>query len=122
MKTNAVKFIKGFGYAINGIKEGFVQRNIKIQFLCGIIAVFAGIFFNISHQEWISLIIIIFAVLISELFNTAIEEVCNCLRDHLGASYESTRIARDVAAGAVLLSSICSLIIGSIIFLPKIFG
>lgn len=119
MKSVA-KFIKGFQYAFNGIQKAFTQRNIKIQLLCGIFAVFIAIILNISAIEWACLTIVIFAVIVAELFNTAIEEVCNCLRDHLGASYESTRIARDVAAGAVLLTSICSIIIGLIIFLPKI--
>ena len=120
MTKHAIKFAKSFKYAFVGIKEGFNQRNIKIQLLCGIITIFAGFFFNINQSEWLSLIIIIFIVLTAELFNTAIEEVCNCQRDCLGASYESTRVARDVAAGAVLMASVCAVIVGIIIFLPKI--
>lgn len=120
MTTHPTKFIQSFKHAYNGIQEGFSQRNIKIQVTCGILSIIAGVLFNISITEWISLIIVIFAVLTAELFNTAIEEVCNCQRDHLGASYESTRAARDIAAGAVLIASICALIVAVIIFLPKI--
>lgn len=118
--THIPKLIRSFKFASNGILQSLSQRNIKIQLFCGITAIFAGKFFNITQNEWISLIIIVFLVISAELFNTAIEEVCNCQRDHLGASYESTRIARDVAAGAVLVISICALIVGIIIFLPKI--
>lgn len=121
MSKHAIKFIQSFKYAFNGIKEAFDQRNIKIQFVCGIFIVIAGVLFNINNSEWISLVIVIFSVIAAELFNTAIEETCNCQRDHLGASYESTRVTRDIAAGAVLITSICAFIVGAIIFLPKFF-
>lgn len=120
MIKHTFKLIQSFKFAFDGIMQSLTQRNIKIQLLCGITAIFAGKFFNITSNEWISLIIVIFAVIAAELFNTAIEEVCNCQRDQLGASYESTRIARDVAAGAVLVISICAFVVGTIIFLPKI--
>lgn len=120
MIKHAIKLFQSFKYAFNGIKQSLTQRNIKIQIICGIAVVIAGIFFKLTNNEWVNLIIIISAVITAELFNTAIEEVCNYQRDHLGASYESTRIARDVAAGAVLVTSICALIVGIIIFLPKI--
>lgn len=120
MIKHTIKLLKSFKYALNGIKQSLSQRNIRIQILCGIAVIIAGILFNLTNNEWVSLIITISAVITAELFNTAIEEVCNCQRDHLGASYESTRIARDVAAGAVLVISICAFIVGIIIFLPKI--
>lgn len=120
MIKHTIKIVNSFKFAFDGIKHSFTQRNIKIQLICAVAAIILGIAVNINSNEWVSLFIVIFAVIAAELFNTAIEEVCNCLRDHLGASYESTRIARDVAAGAVLIVSLCALIVGLIIFLPKI--
>lgn len=122
MIKNKLKFIKSLSYAIKGIQDGLTQRNIKIQLTCGLIAILAGIYFNISSYQWLIIILCIFMVLTAELLNSAIEETCNSLRDHFGASYDSTRKARDIAAGAVLTLSIGTLIIGLIIFLPKIFG
>ena len=111
-------FIDALKASINGIKIVFTnERNFKIQLVFGILAIIAGIVLKISLQEFAIIAISIFIVFISEFFNTAIENVL----DIVSLEYnEKTKMAKDVAAGAVTFSAILSIIIGIIIFLPKI--
>lgn len=106
--------------ALNGIKYVFVQeRNLKIQFVFAIIAILAGVILKINSIEWVLLTVVICMVLVCELFNTAIETIVNMITTEYN---ENAKIAKDIAAGAVTLSSISSVIIGIIMFLPKIFN
>ncbi len=114
------KFIKSFSYAFNGIEQALKQRNFKVQLSAAAVIILSGIYFNITSTEWLFIITAIFSVLIGEMINSAIEETCNTMRDSLGAHYNATKIPRDIAAGAVLLASIFSILVALIIFLPKI--
>lgn len=111
-------FFQSLKNALNGIK--FVWQygnNIKIQVVFGVLTIIIGIILDLSKIEFLILILTIFTVLICEVFNTAIEK----LVDLYTLEYnEIAKIVKDVAAGAVTLSSIMSIIIGIILFLPKI--
>lgn len=111
-------FFQSLKNALNGVK--FVWQygnNIKIQVVFGILATILGIILKISKIEFAILVLTIFVVLICEVFNTAIEK----LVDLYTLEYnEIAKIIKDVAAGAVTLSAIMSIIIGIILFLPKI--
>ena len=77
----------------------------------------AGIILKINVIEWI-ICVILFAIVISaELFNTAIETVVNMITMEKN---EKAKIAKDVSAGAVLVTAIGSAIVGLIIFIPKV--
>lgn len=112
--------MQSFKHAFNGIKLIFnSQRNFKIQLIIGILVIFAGFFFKITILEWYGVIFSISLVLIAESLNTAIESMC----DALTGDYSSKiKMAKDISAGAVLLSTIASVIIGLIIFVPHIRG
>lgn len=111
-------FFQSLKNALNGVK--FVWQygnNIKIQVVFGIFAIILGIILKLSKIEFAILILTIFIVLICEVFNTAIEK----LVDLYTLEYnEIAKIIKDIAAGAVTLSAIMSIIIGIILFLPKI--
>ncbi|MBQ7410577.1 MAG: diacylglycerol kinase family protein [Clostridia bacterium] len=111
-------FFQSLKNALNGVK--FVWQygsNIKIQVVFGILVTILGIILKISKIEFAILVLTIFIVLICEVFNTAIEK----LVDLYTLEYnEIAKIIKDVAAGAVTLSAIMSIIIGIILFLPKI--
>jgi diacylglycerol kinase len=77
-----------------------------------------GSFFNISQIEWLILSLTIGMVITVELTNTAIEEVVNSFTDQI---HPSAKKAKDVAAAAVLVSSITAVIIGLVIFLPHLY-
>lgn len=93
------------------------ERNFRIQMVIAIIVVTVSFLLNISHTDWIAVGFLIMLVLISEAFNSVIEAVC----DTVSKEYRvNIKYAKDVSAGAVLLSAILSITLGLIIFLPYI--
>lgn len=118
LKVKTKKLINSFKYAIAGIIASFkTERNMKLHILAMIIVILLGIVVKLSKLEWI-ICIILFAIVISgELFNTAIETTVDIAMPYRN---EKAKLAKDVSAGAVLIIAIASLIIGVIIFVPKI--
>ncbi len=113
------KFFKGFVYAANGIAEAIkVRGNILVHLCAGIISIFMGFYFNISQIEWVFVTILIVLVIAAEMINTSIEKVVDMISLNKN---EQARIIKDISAGSVLVISIGALIIGLIIFIPKIF-
>ncbi len=111
-------FISALKNAFNGIIYTFkTQRNLKIQLVISIIAIFAGIIFKISILEWAIVTVIIFMVFFSELLNTVVETIVDMITTEYN---ENAKIAKDISAGAVTLVSFASVVIGILIFLPKI--
>lgn len=112
------KILKSFKYAFKGIATGIKEEtNMKIHILIMLIVIILGLFFNISKTEWIICIILFSIVIASELFNTAIETVVDMITLEKN---EKARIAKDVAAGGVLVVCIGAAFIGICIFIPKI--
>lgn len=112
------KFSKSVGHALDGIEYAInKERNIKLEILFAIIVSVAGFLLNISLTEWVVIILVISMVLSLELVNTAIERCVDLVtKDY----HELAKAAKDVSAGAVLIMSMFSVIIGIVIFLPKI--
>lgn len=112
------KFIRGFGYAINGIWHAAVtQLNFRVHLICALVAVYAGYALHISSDEWLWIIFCIGMVLVAELFNTAIE----FLTDLVSPGYNKRAgLVKDMSAGAVLITAIAALTIGLVIFVPKV--
>lgn len=114
------KFFMAFFFAGRGIKSSLKERNIKFHLFATIVVILFAIYFKISQAEWFIILILIGLVISLEMINTSLEEIANITRDKLNLEYSATTRARDVCAGAVLVVSIISAIIGLIIFLPKI--
>ena len=93
------------------------ERNAKIIFLIGIIVIIAGIYFNLSADEFAILIIVTVGVFICEVFNTLVENILDIINPRYD---EKVKILKDISSSAVLLSSIGAIAIGILIFLPKI--
>jgi diacylglycerol kinase len=110
---------KSFGYAIEGIVYSFKKgTHFKMHTAAAIIVAALGFIYSISAFEWLVTILIVSSVVAAETINTAIEETCDVLHpDH----HPGARLAKHCAAGGVLILSIAAVIIGVIIFLPKIF-
>jgi diacylglycerol kinase len=82
------------------------------------LVIYLGVLLNVSNIEWILLVLTVSSVVVAEAFNTAIEiDIDLTSPDY----HPYARDTKDVAAGAVLLSVIFAIIVGAIIFLPKIF-
>ena len=93
------------------------ESNFKKEIVIGIIALLLSYILKISRIEFIIILIMIALVLTSEIINTSIEKVV----DLYTKDYNNiAKIAKDVSAGSVLVMSIFSLLVGIIIFLPKI--
>ena len=112
------KFIRGFGYALNGIwHAAATQLNFRVHLVAALVTVYAGYALHISINEWLWIILCIAMVLVAELFNTAIE----FLTDLVSPEYnKKAGLVKDMGAGAVLITAICALVIGFIIFVPKL--
>lgn len=82
-----------------------------------VLVIISGFIFKISITEWIICIVLFGLVITAELINTAIETTVDIV---MPEKNEKAKLAKDLAAGAVLVSAITSAIIGIIIFLPKI--
>ena len=119
MKKYLKKRKEAFGYAFTGIATLFRnEAHAKIHLAATILVVAAGLLVGLEKWEWCAIILCIGGVLMGEAFNTAIEKVCDKVspeRNHL------IKIAKDVAAGAVLLFVLGAVTVGLIIFIPKFF-
>lgn len=110
--------IASFGYAFHGIRHLFrTQRNARIHTLVGACVIALGIFLQLERWEWSVLLLTCTLVLAAEGFNTAVEATV----DIATSSYHPlARVAKDVAAGSVLLCALSSVIMGCFIFLPHL--
>lgn len=108
------KILKSFNHAIEGLYYILrTQQNFRIHFLIAILVVLMGMYFGIDKGEFMILSVLIFFVLITEVFNTCIE----LLTDMISETYHPiAKIVKDVSAGAVLLASFVAMVIGYIIF------
>ena len=109
---------KVFAAAINGIVHAFrTEGNFKIQLAATVVVVLLGLFFNITQAEWLVIILCCMMVLALELFNTAIEKLCDMISKDF---HPVIKIVKDTAAGAVLVSAVGSAVAGAVIFVPLI--
>ena len=111
--------IKSVGYAFKGaVLLLKTEPSIKIQFVIGLVVTAAGFYFDISSSEWTIQILAIALVMSIEGANTAIEEIANFI--HPDYNIKIGKI-KDIAAGAVFIASFFAVIVGLIIYFPKIF-
>ncbi len=117
---NIQKVLKSFPHAFRGVELVLRERNMQVHVIAVVVVTLAGIILEIEIFEWLIILLCFGLVMSLEAVNTALEDVCNKLRDDLKLSYDSTKNARDISAGAVLISAGMSVVIAGIIFLPKI--
>lgn len=109
---------KSFSYAISGIGAALKSEpNIRVHLLLAVLAIILGFALKISSGEWIILFFTIAFVLVLELINTTLEAIVDIVSPK---RHPKAKIAKDVAAAAVFVSAILSLIVAAFIFLPKI--
>ncbi|MCH7321074.1 diacylglycerol kinase family protein [Solibacillus sp. MA9] len=113
---NASKFFKSFRYAVAGIVTATKEQNLRFHLLSAVIVLLAGIFTGLNMIEWLIIILVIVLVIGAEMVNTAIERVVDLASPEI---HPLAKQAKDIAAGAVLVFAMASVIIGLLIFLPK---
>ena len=108
-------------FALTGIITAFrEERNLRKYAVSASLATIFGFIFSISRIEWLFLLLTIFLVIFGEIINSAIENVVD-----LASEYHFSMLAKnakDMAAGAVLFISLYAVIVGLLIFLPKIWA
>ena len=118
MSHTRQSLLKSFQHAFEGIISTIKkERNIKIHlsFMCAVIL--CGFYFHITKIEWMICLILFALVLSLELVNTAIEAVVDLATEDI---HPLAKLSKDAAAGAVLIASMFSIVLGILIFLPKI--
>ena len=115
-----VNRIKSIGYAFKGALVLLTtEPSIKVQVGIGIIVTILGFVFNLSPTEWIVQTLVIALIIAIEGLNTAIEEIADFIHPE---QHEKIGLIKDLAAGAVLIFAVAAVIIGFIIYIPKIFN
>ena len=110
--------IKTFNYAIDGIIYTLKsQRNMKIHYAIAILVLFLTLFLNLSRIEIIAVFFSISLVILSEMFNTAIEKTVDLVTTEYSPL---AKIAKDVAAGAVLISALNSIMVAYLVFFDRL--
>ncbi len=110
--------LRSFRYAWQGIITLLRQeRNARLHLIASILALSLALYLGLTSLEWIALVVSISAVWAAELFNTAIEALCDRVSEE---KHPLIKTAKDCAAGGVLVLSLNALIIGLILFLPKL--
>ncbi len=111
------KRIQSFTHAFSGWRFAFKDEpNFKIHLFAALLAVSLGFYFKINSGEWLFILLAIGSVLAAELFNTALEVLCDFIQPE---KHTSIKKIKDLSAGAVLISALAALIGGLLIFLPK---
>jgi diacylglycerol kinase (ATP) len=115
LKQSVRSPLASFRWAFRGIRYTCrTQRNFRIQLGAAAAAAVTGITLEIAPWEWALLCFAITGVLVAEAFNTAIEYVIDLVEEkrHFKAMF-----AKDIAAGAVLISAVNAVLIAAVVFL-----
>ena len=107
-----------FKNALAGITSALkTQLNLRIHFALAASALALGYYLGITNIEYALIVLTIGMVIVSEMANTALEYLGDAVtREH----NEYIKVAKDVAAGSVLITAVLSLAVAAIIFLPKL--
>jgi len=105
---------ESFNYAFTGIRAAAArERNFRIQIFLGIAAVIACIIFQVDAWHFVLVAFAIFFVLAMELMNTAVEAIVDLVTG--GKPHKLAKIAKDAAAGAVLLAAAFALVVAAVV-------
>lgn len=115
---NTRALLSSLGYAFEGVRYAFIHnQNLRVHFYAACLVILASIILHVTTFEKSILGVMILLVFSAEMINTALEQMTDLIKKEHNAE---AKIAKDVAAGMVLLISIGSVIVGILIFLPYI--
>jgi undecaprenol kinase/diacylglycerol kinase (ATP) len=113
-----MNFLKLLGFAVAGLAEMIINHNnFRLQIIIGAIAVITGFFFKLNVLEWMFLALAGGLVLVAEMANSAVEFVVDLITKERKSEAKK---AKDIAAGMVLLASGISMVIGILLFGPRL--
>ncbi len=117
MKFSFKRLLKSIFNAFQGIKYAFSQQSFFLMFLIAIGILILSFWLRISYFEWLITIFLIGFILSLEMLNTVLERTLDFLEPYIS---DKIRMIKDLIAGAVFLACLTALILGLMIFLPKI--
>jgi diacylglycerol kinase len=118
MKNKKARLLRSFRYALSGLVDAWkTERNMKIHTLGTLTAVVAAIVLGLEKWEWLFMFSAIFLVLTMEMLNTSLERVVDLFTLEF---HPMARLAKNAAAGAALLAAIYALVVGILIFIPRL--
>jgi diacylglycerol kinase (ATP) len=108
--------------ALNNGFDGIIwvlrtQRNMRVHFLAGTGALVLAVVLGVSRVDLLAVILAIALVLIAEMINTALEAAVDLAQPD---PHPLAKVAKDVAAGGVLISAVCSLAVGYLVFADRL--
>ena len=117
-RFSVFKRLDSFKYAFNGLRILLdEEHNSRIHLFAAIVVVLAGLFFNVSANEWIAIVFSIGLVFCLEIINSSIENIADFISPE---KHDKIKKIKDLSAAAVLIGALTALITGLIIFIPKL--
>lgn len=112
------RWFSSLEHAMRGVIVFFrTERNARIELLFALVAIFLGCIFHISVTEFCMVLLCIAAVMGAEAINSAIEHLSNFQTQEI---HPAIRDIKDISAGAVLITSVIALVVGILIFGPRV--
>ncbi len=115
------KVINSIEFALTGIRTVWQdERNMRSHTVSALLVILVGLFLRLDRWEWLWILLCIFLMLVMEILNTTFENIVDMVTDkHF---HPIGKKIKDMAAGAVLLTAGFSVVVGMIIFIPKIYA
>ncbi|KLT67357.1 diacylglycerol kinase family protein [Pedobacter sp. BMA] len=111
--------IKSFKYAFGGL-WCFIKNdhNGRVHLFAALLSIALSWYLHISALEWIAILLVIILVIAAEIFNSSIEKLSDVVSP---AYHPKIKVVKDLAAAGVLLMAFLAIVVGTIVFLPKLF-
>jgi diacylglycerol kinase len=110
--------VSSLRHALRGLGLAFrTERNFRLQILLGCLAAILGLVLGLSALEWLCLAFVVGLVLVLELLNSSFERMVDLAKPRLD---DAVRDLKDILAGAVLVAALTAVLVGVVIFLPKL--
>lgn len=110
--------LSSFRHALRGLGLAFrTERNFRLQIILGCLATVLGFALGLSLLEWLCLAFVVGLVLVLELLNSSFERMVDIAKPRLD---DAVRDLKDLLAGAVLITALTAVLVGTVIFLPKL--
>ncbi|AEW01891.1 diacylglycerol kinase [Niastella koreensis] len=111
--------VRSFRYALEGIAAFFQsEHNAWLHFMATVAVITLATLVGVTKTEMLALVFAIGFVWVAEMFNTCIEKVMDFVSDQ---RHKDIKFIKDLAAGAVLVAAITALVVGAVVFIPKLF-
>lgn len=116
--VNPARLLRSFGHAGAGLRDLLAsQPNARIHLAATVFVVLLGLFLGLARWEWVALSLTIALVWFTEAMNTAFEALCDVVRPEY---HSGVKRCKDIAAAAVLLTSIAAVAVGLLVFGPRL--